>query len=129
MSGPQPPPCYSLCANGAACEPNQEMCMAVCDTKIADGSLGSVACEFADKCETDGLCEGLVVDNAPVECVDACATVAGDTCSDYDGGCVAACQGLVVGSGGLDAMTPYCVAPLLGQGCLLESAYWGCIEL
>jgi hypothetical protein len=128
MVGPQPPPCYSLCTSGASCEPNQEMCMAVCDTKIADGALASVACEYADQCQTDGLCEGLVVDNAPAECVDACATIAGDTCSDYPGGCVAACQGLFTGSGSADPAMPYCIAPVLGSSCLIESAYWTCSQ-
>ncbi|MDP6942955.1 MAG: hypothetical protein QF464_02300 [Myxococcota bacterium] len=128
MAGPQPPPCFSLCASGMACEPNQEMCTAACETKVADGALADVACEYADQCETDGLCEGLDIASAPAECVDACASVTPDTCEAYPGGCVAACQGLFIGSGGADPTMPFCMAPQLGESCFIEMAYWNCMS-
>jgi len=128
LSGPAPPPCYIVCSSGQACEPNEEMCQAACDTKVTDGALADVACEYADKCQTPGMCEGLDLDTPPMECVDACAGAPETTCADYPGGCVAACQGLFIGSGGADPTLPYCVAPALGESCSLDAAYWNCIE-
>lgn len=126
MSGPSPPPCYALCNSGQACEPNPEMCEAACDTKVADGKLADIACEFADKCQTAGLCEGLQVDAAPTECLEACDSAAESTCSAYEGGCVAACHGLMAGNAGTDPMLPFCMVPQLGESCAIDAAYWVC---
>ena len=79
--------------------PQHHTCIESCEDKISGGALNALTCEVADGCKTPGLCEGMDVADAPAECVDACAAVAGDTCAEYPGGCIAACQGLYVGSG------------------------------
>jgi len=129
IAPPMPPTCFGLCGGGTMmCDPELDSCMSSCEASVLAGKLADVSCEFASQCGDAALCQGLEP-GLNVQCVEACMAGPSTICSDQPEGCVAACHGLVTGSGSNDPALSACIAVELGPSCSVDNAYWSCVEL
>ena len=125
LAPPTPPTCYALCDEAMMCDPSLESCTASCEAGVQAGKLGDLACEYASACAAPELCQDIEPASNPL-CVDACMSAPPSVCGDVLEGCVAACTGLVTGSGISEPAFPACVALNLGSSCNVDNAYWTC---
>ena len=125
LAPPMPPTCYGMCDEGTMCDPALESCVGSCQAKKEVGKLADVACEYASQCAAPENCLDIEPASNPL-CVDACMNAPPSVCIDQLEGCVAACTGLVVGSGITEPAFPACIATQLGQSCSVDNAYWSC---